>query len=136
MPPEQAEIRQWLVKARRDWALAEKAKHPPVPAPDLAGFHCEQAAEKTLKAYLMANGVPFEKIHDLRQLLKLCATADSAFLELREAVEPLTVYAVAFRYPGPADPTPERVEAALQAVTRIWNFVTQRLSPNVLPVDE
>jgi len=133
MPPEHAEIRRWLVKARHDWSAATKIFSPDCQELDVAAFHCQQAVEKTLKAYLVSQAVAFEKIHDLRRLLDYCATHDSAFDSLRDAAEPLTLYAVAFRYPGPAEPSREEVEAALGVVGKVWEFVANRLPREVVP---
>jgi len=102
MPPEDAEVRRWLTKARHDWSAAEKISTPDCAATDVAAFPCQQTVEKTLKAYLVNCRVEFEKIHHLGRLLDHCAIVDPAFESLRDSVEPLTLYAVAFRYPGPA----------------------------------
>ena len=86
-----------------------------------------------LKAYLVLRKIEFEKVHDLGYLLDQCTEADAAFESLRDAVEPLTVFAVTFRYPGPADPTQQDVESAARAVEQVRQFVTQRLPSEVLP---
>jgi len=133
MQPEQLEVMRWLVKARHDWSAARKTSTPDSEEMDVAAFHCQQAAEKMLKGYLVSRGIEFEKVHDLRRLLDHCAAADSDFDSLREAVEPLTLYAIAFRYPGPADPTRQEVASALQVVKQVWTFVAQRMDKAVLP---
>lgn len=59
-------------------------------------FHAQQAAEKALKALLVAHEVSPPRTHDLAQLLVLLPVAppiESA------TVEPLTDYAVVPRYP-------------------------------------
>jgi len=38
---------------------------------DAVCFHCQQAVEKLLKAYLISKNVEFGRIHDLETLLKL-----------------------------------------------------------------
>ena len=100
---------------------------------DVVAFHCQQSIEKILKAFLVSRNVEFEKVHDLGYLLDQCASADGDFESLRESVEPLTLFAVTFRYPGPADPTRQDVESALHVVGRAWEFVTSRLPSAVLP---
>lgn len=131
MPPELAHVRAWLTKAEHDRRTAEAAlnQHPPIT--DTAAFHCPQAVEKLLKAYLVHRGAAFEKVHDLEVLLAQCARWDAAFSELIERVEPLSAFAVRFRYPGPADPTVEQVRAALAAVAEVQQFVAARLPPAV-----
>ncbi len=132
MQPEDMEVRRWLLKARHDWSAARKILTSDCEETDVASFHCQQAVEKLLKAFLVARGIPFEKMHDLRRLLDYCAAADGAFDELRDDVEPLTLYAIAFRYPGPADPTINEVETAMRVVERVWNFVTERLNDDAI----
>ncbi len=133
MHPEQAEIRRWLLKARNDHSVVRKILAPDGDEMDVAAFHCQQAVEKALKAYLVFRRIPFEKVHDLGRLLDHCAGCDGEFESLRDAVEPLTLYAVAFRYPGPADPSRENVESALRVVVQVWTFVTGRLPGEVVP---
>ncbi len=133
MPPEQTEVRRWLEKAKHDWSAAIKILTPDCVELDTVTFHCQQAVEKLLKGYLVHHAVEFEKVHDLGRLLDHCAGKDAAFESLRDAVEPLTLYAIAFRYPGPADPTIEDVRSALCVVEQVWHFVTDRVPKEVIP---
>jgi HEPN domain-containing protein len=56
------EARKWVRQATQDLHVAE-ACAPAVPAPAL--FHCQQAAEKLLKAlFLTWNQTPFRKTHE------------------------------------------------------------------------
>jgi HEPN domain-containing protein len=73
--------------------------HEP-PVLDAACFHCQQAVEKTLKAFLVWRAMSFEKIHSLAYLLSLCASVEPGLADLMEEAELLTPYAVAVRYPG------------------------------------
>ena len=59
MPPEAAEVRQWLRKAVNDQRAARAALDQDPPITDVAAFHCQQAAEKLLKAYLVWRGQAF-----------------------------------------------------------------------------
>ena len=95
--------------------------------------HCQQAVEKLLKAYLASREHEFEKIHDLEILAGQCALYDPAFASLRERVDPLTPFAVRFRYPGPADPSVEQVQGALVVVREVWDFVLDHLPPDARP---
>ena len=133
MQPEQDEVRRWLVKARHDWSVAEKILAADGEETDVAAFHCQQAVEKMLKAYLVSRQIEFEKVHDLGRLLDHCASGDAQFEFLRDDVEPLTSFSVAFRYPGPSDPSREDVESALRVVEQVWTLVQQLLPPDVLP---
>ncbi len=121
------EIRRWPNKARNDWQAAQHIMRAGGVETDVAAFHCQQAVEKLFKAFLVSERIAFEKIHDLRLLLNQYSSCDEAFESLRDAAEPLTLYAVAYRYPGPAEPSAAEVERALRAVQTVWTFVTLRL---------
>ncbi|MCG3127273.1 MAG: hypothetical protein CHACPFDD_02131 [Phycisphaerae bacterium] len=127
MPPDLLEARRWLVKADHDRIGAEAALECANPVTDIAAFHCQQAIEKALKAYLVWRECEFEKVHDLGRLIDDCARYDAEFEPLKATVAPLSAYAVRFRYPGPADPTVDEVEVALTTVRAILDFVGNRL---------
>jgi HEPN domain-containing protein len=127
MPPELAELRRWIQKADHDVQTAEVAVGLSRPVTDTAAFHCQQAVEKLLKAYLFWRDQDFEKIHDVRALALECALFDPAFRAQVDRVAPLTAYAVRFRYPGPNDPTADEVHAALAVVREVRAFVLERL---------
>lgn len=133
MPPEAAEVQQWLRKAEHDQRAARSAREETPPITDVAAFHCQQAVDKLFKAYLVWRGREFEKIHDLRALVNLCAADDPTFAALRDRVAPLTAFAVRFRYPGPTDPTPEQVEAALLIVEEARRFVQAKVPSDMHP---
>jgi len=130
MSPDEGEILRWLEKAHHDRRVTELALAHKPPITDVAAFHAQQAVEKLLKAYLVYRREPFEKIHDLEELINRCLPHDPAFAGLRERVSALTPYAVRFRYPGPGDPTVEQVRSALSVVNEVWTFVAGRI-----PVD-
>lgn len=58
---------------------------------DVAIYHTQQCAEKSLKAYLAWSKYPLEKTHNLVKLLELCMIIDNEFVELRDEAEVLTV---------------------------------------------
>ncbi len=67
--------------------------------PDQVGFFCQQAAEKYLKAFLIALEQVPPRTHDVDVLVELCAAVDPALGQLQPVVEGLTEFAVIFRYP-------------------------------------
>lgn len=96
-----AATRDWLKKAESDWlaalALARRRK---IPLHDQVCIHCQQSAEKYLKARLEEAGLVSPKTHDLEKLLRLAITVEPLWAVLRPALKRLTDYAVDFRYPG------------------------------------
>jgi HEPN domain-containing protein len=127
MPPELEEVRRWLEKAEHDRLNVELLLGQAKPLTDVAAFHCQQAVEKLLKAYLTFREHDFEKTHDLRALVNLCARYDPEFAALLDDVEPLSPFAVRFRYPGPYDPNAAQVRRALDAVEKVRKFVVRKV---------
>jgi HEPN domain-containing protein len=119
--------RGWLRKADSDLANVELclAAHT---ALDTACFHCQQAAEKSLKAYLTAMHVEFPFIHDLKRLLDYCARIDPTFDALTAAALALNPFAVVTRYDDAFWPESEEVEAALESTRAVRRFVQERFS--------
>ncbi len=96
-----AATRDWIRKAEGDYlaalALSRRRK---VPLHDQVCFHCEQSAEKYLKARLEEAGIFSPKTHDLERLLALVTNIEPLWSSLRLRLKRLTDYAVDFRYPG------------------------------------
>ena len=92
-------VNAWLAKARRDIDSARRLLVGAPPYRDTAVYHCQQAAEKAIKALLSAKGIPFPKSHDLTALLTLAIDAVPTLCRLAEAAAVLTPYATLFRYP-------------------------------------
>jgi HEPN domain-containing protein len=93
-------VRQWLKKAEADRQSAKILLDTDLNDHFPCAFHCQQAAEKFLKAYLVRHQVEFRKTHDLDELLKLADSVDlSLGYEIASCVW-LTPYGVEFRYPG------------------------------------
>jgi HEPN domain-containing protein len=106
-----AEIRRWVEKAENDLRNAEYVLTLKEDCPtDTVCFHCQQCAEKYLKALLIFRGVDFPKTHDLVLLFNLSINECELSLQIGE-VQPLNRYSVEARYPGDWDPI-ERQEAA------------------------
>lgn len=123
------EVRQWLHKADHDLrSAALLMSGDEEPLLDTAVYHCQQAAEKVLKAYLTAHLVVFSKVHLLSPILSLCADIDSSFVQLSDAAELLTPLATEFRYPGDIlEPDPSDAEEAYIAAEYVVRFVSSRL---------
>jgi len=118
----------WLRRAQRDLKSAEHALTAPEPLREDAVFHCQQAAEKSFKAFLTWHDVPFRKTHSLEELGCQCSSIDPALRLLVDEAAPLSEYAWRFRYPGPADgPSPEETAEALAVASRVTAAIRDRL---------
>jgi HEPN domain-containing protein len=67
-------------------------------------FHCQQAAEKSMRAFLTAHDATFRKTHDLDQLAAACGAIDVSLIDALDPARELTVFAWVFRYPGSDEP--------------------------------
>lgn len=79
--------RAWLLKAYSAWDTARQIGGLPDGHLDAATYHCQQAAEKTLKGFLVFHGRPFEKVHDLGKILEQAILVNPAFQELADAAD-------------------------------------------------
>ena len=96
------------------------------PLHDLACFHCQQAAEKYLKALLQEWGLPVPRTHNLEDLLNLLLPHDATLRRLRRGLRYLSQFAVDYRYPG-LQATRRQVQAALRWMERVRQEARTRL---------
>ncbi|MEI6503558.1 MAG: HEPN domain-containing protein [Armatimonadota bacterium] len=82
-------VRAWLGRANQDIQAAEVLNQYQASFPDVIFFHCRQAAEKALRAYLQWAGVPPPQTHDIALLLGLCAELQPSLEEAAEACRAL-----------------------------------------------
>lgn len=109
--------KQWVAKAKNDLLNADNnLKSEEIPY-DTVCFHCQQASEKLLKAYLTAKRETPPVTHDLILLLEKVLPLNSDAEGLRDDLATLTPYAVEIRYPdGEARDAAGRVLMWLQRV--------------------
>ncbi len=123
------EVARWTQKAEHDFLAAEHAmKLAEEGLTDIVSFHCQQCAEKYLKALLLYRGVPFPRTHDLRLLLDLLPAGVSLGLQ-RELVIPLNRYVIEGRYPGDWEPiTVAEARDALEMAQAVRQAVLRQLA--------
>jgi HEPN domain-containing protein len=93
--------REWVDKAEADFATAQReVRVRKDPNYDGVCFHCQQCAEKYLKARLQQDRVVFAKTHNLLVLLDLLLPSYQTWNILRPDLLILNNFAVAYHYPG------------------------------------
>lgn len=100
MPPDRDDLNDpgaWMSFAKSDLALARKGNSPEVRRGALC-YHCQQAAEKALKAVLLGHHVDFPPTHNLKKLLDLLPAPLSVPRAVADAAS-LSDYALKGRYP-------------------------------------
>lgn len=126
--------RTWLVKARADLGSARKLASGPDAYPDVAIYHCQQAAEKAIKGLLTFYGQRFEKVHSLPLLVTQAMKLRPEFSDLLDASERLTPYATLFRYPGDIlEPDPIELTQAMTDAEQFYAFILEILPQEVHP---
>lgn len=129
-----AETRSWLAKAAIDLRAAEHEFDAVPPILEDIVFHCQQAAEKSLKGFLSWHDIPFRKTHDLVELGRQCARHDPSLEPLLRRVAPLTEYAWRFRYPGePDSPSREEADDAFAVAREAFEAICGRLPAEARP---
>ena len=104
----------WLRRAKSNLIRAKQPKPEEVLWEDLC-FDTQQAAEKALKAVLLARRIAFRFVHDIAELLTLLENQGVTLPEEIKASAELTDYSVESRYPGPFEPvTEEEFQRALK----------------------
>lgn len=96
--PDSGNAGEWLTYARSDLALAELS-HPSGVLLESLCFHAQQAAEKAIKAVLIANGIRPAHTHDIDVLIAALENVIDVPAGVR-AAGVLAQYAVLSRYPG------------------------------------
>ena len=118
-------VREWVNKGESDF-IAAKTLALQKGLEDQTGFHCQQAIEKWLKAYLINQGEEVRKIHDLTALVLDCKKYDPTFHRLESLVEGITDFAVEFRYPG-GNATAEEAQDALDKTAKVRKFLLPKI---------
>lgn len=94
---------------------------------DTVCFHCQQAAEKSLKAYLVHLEILFPKTHNIGQLIEIGMSCDPG-LELFISAEDLSPYGVDVRYPDDFYiPTEEDARGAFAMASDLVRYVKERI---------
>ncbi|MHC4444528.1 MAG: HEPN domain-containing protein [Planctomycetota bacterium] len=98
MSNQHEQARLFLQKAVSDEALLDEVLTSRQVNDEIIGFHCQQAAEKLLKALLSHLGVDFPRTHNLRYLMDLLADFGHTVPSELNDLDLLTPFGTLFRY--------------------------------------
>ena len=111
-PPD--DPREWMNRARSSLAIA-KNRVPQAYLEDLC-FEAQQAAEKSIKAVMIARNIEFPYVHDLDRLLSLLEDEGEVIPASIRQASKLTKYATVTRYPGDMGPVTAQEYAEATAI--------------------
>lgn len=91
-------LQQWISKAEEDLLVVRQLMDAEFLVKGAIAYHCQQSAEKFLKAFLVFHGNEIPRTHNIEFLLERCKITDERF----SSIDPgnLTDYGVEVRYPG------------------------------------
>ena len=124
--------RGWLTKGDHDLITAKHLLRLSGPY-DTACFHCQQAAEKYLKAILAYSGQPILRTHDLREIHLVCMKIEPEFTLSNINVSDLTPFGVELRYDIEFNPDLNTTSDAVLLAERIRGEVAKVLPAAIMP---
>ena len=124
-----ASVSAWIRKAEHDLAAVGLLIVSDDPPWDIVVFHAQQAAEKFLKAFLVARGQQPPKVHDLPRLLKLCVTFAPDLASFVDECTFLSPLAVLSSYPGDEpESAREDAEKGVDIARRVREAILKHLA--------
>jgi HEPN domain-containing protein len=83
-------VRDWLTRASHDLRSARALASLDDALLDTAIYHCQQAGEKAVKAWLQSNDCPFPKTNDIEKLVEQASGINLDFKNFEKAASVLT----------------------------------------------
>lgn len=119
---------EWIQKANNDWEAARLLFEESGPS-DTICFHCHQAVEKYLKAWLSKQGARFPLTHELANLVLISKRKDADFENLLDDAERLNAYYIPSRYPAdaPVDYTQKEIKEVLEMTEWMTDKIKEKL---------
>jgi HEPN domain-containing protein len=120
-------VQQWVMKAENDLEIVRRDITSEKPVTDVLCFHCQQAVEKYLKAFLVYHGIKPPRVHIIENILSDCEKIDLSFKSLRHTMY-MSEFSVELRYPDDFYlPPPAQLEKAFRDAVDVRNFVRSKL---------
>ena len=113
----------WIFFAESDLAAVERLITDKNPLTNIIAFHCQQAIEKYLKAYLVENGIPIIKTHDLIKLNDMVNKVKDLNIDNKKLLLVKQVYSET-RYPGDIGLLPNNFPS-VQEVQEYFDFAKE-----------
>ncbi len=119
----------WFTAAMADLRAAQTLSAVEQPHAALVCFHCQQAAELTLKGVLAFHGQQPPKTHHIALLLRQVKAQSALLKDLPNELSLLTVYAAENITPTAEEPTKEEMLRAVELVEGLQKAVSEAQYP-------
>jgi len=120
-------VAEWLKYADNDLDVVHiLSNHYPLQT-EIICFHCQQSAEKALKAFLLFHSQEPPKTHSLERLVDLCIELSEDFNQIVADCEYLNPFGVQPRYPFGLELTEEDAVISTQKCEKIVKFIRARI---------
>lgn len=122
------EAKEWIERGESDFKIVEhelKLLEEEI-VKDVVCFHCQQAIEKYLKAFLINHRIVYKKTHNIDYLIEECAKIDKNFQNIE--VRNISHFGVKIRYPDDFYmPTIEEIKFYYDLTKKIKDLVFVKL---------
>ena len=116
-------LKQWFDIASDDLDVARGCLEKFYPPKfSIACYHSQQAAEKSLKGFLIFCNIEPPHTHDLAELCKICMEYDDSFAGIIDLCNDINPYSVITRYPKEKDITEYMAIMAIKQAQEVNNF--------------
>ena len=125
------DVQRWLDFAENDLAVAKHLLETFHPKPlEIICYHCQQAAEKAIKAVYIAVGMPggIPKKHDLSFLLEQMKHRVTISEALLDHADDLNSYSVIVRYPNEIQIDERKVLLSVRYADEIMNWAKEAIN--------
>lgn len=123
-----SDVKEWVRFADMDVLSANHLNEIQHPKPlEIICYHCQQAAEKMLKALIIAYDGELQKTHDLGLLTDQLSEFIGFSDNILNAADELSPYGVKIRYPQDLHIEESHVAKALYNMKLVYDFVSDEL---------
>jgi HEPN domain-containing protein len=116
------DVEEWIQLADEDLYSAKILNDATRKPFEIICYHCAQAIEKYLKAFLVYKDIIPEKTHNLRYLNDLCIEIDKEFQNVTILCDYINRFSNEIRYPHKFEVNESDVNYSLDAVDKLKNL--------------
>jgi len=117
---------EWFRFADMDLTTSETMiNHYPQPF-EVVCYHCQQCAEKYLKAFVILNGERPDRTHNLNALLQKCRQWDNDFKEIQKECFELNRFGILPRYPFEIEIIETDAKLAIKYAKKVKDFIRNK----------